>query len=730
MNDRSFNPFEIARQPEGLPPDMLDNAAAYDKDIPLWRKTVALVRQYSTVKPQGRQALIDQFSEPIANNFSQLPNIFSNLDMIIQLNPNLNVEDVRLQLIKSLETKVSKSNSSAWTPERIEDLIRLSIDTSDLTKTAMNGFVRALFRSPQSVAQSIDLHYNTAWAMVTTEREDIREELFYGLCFERDFLSENSESTMYFEAGIYASDDPHLGKYHATYDALLRTNILISLYKHGSVPIKGFEEGDITKNYDVVNSRTERLQAAQGDPRYPLRGRVFNAEALKNIVRTEKLQDMQPYPPAICWQRVQKIQQIAQEQRVPRYEATRLYYEEIKQSPWPMNVMQNPDDPLRNYLNLKFDKFYADQLWEKIKTRLVGEGYDHVTDNPIELATDGVEMDIWARNCKSHEQKLAIMKLAQDHFWASGRNELEGQGTGEPLPPPEELAKWLTFATISSIDEDRNIIYAIKAKVDKNKNGILSSLVEHRRPLITQEQYLQTLDQLTQIRSDLQNKFTRSAGKRGYEILVCDPALLRLGYEAFEFRQNKNTTSASIIIENTIYEFQLDSQYRIMFGENIKGFSSPQDRAWLEILTLSHLKKVMCTSEEELPGELLGGQKQYENYRKQIVQKIEHLRRLHPGQNFSQEAFSNCLESDLPLKNLYQINRMRAEVNFGGTRETGIWTYVSGVERDIDTQAAYPVLVSYKNASDDIRKAIPLGDVSPEELSRIEGEILEEMQVK
>ena len=81
------------------------------------------------------------------------------------------------------------------------------------------------------------------------------------------------------------------------------------------------------------------------------------------------------------------------------------------------------------------------------------------------------------------------------------------------------------------------------------------------------------------------------------------------------------------------------------------------------------------------------------------------------------------------MRNLYEINRLRATINLGGTLQTGIWTYVSGVEKDIDTQTAKPVKVAFKGASDDIRQVIPLGEVSTEELNRLEKEILDELEV-
>ena len=62
----------------------------------------------------------------------------------------------------------------------------------------------------------------------------------------------------------------------------------------------------------------------------------------------------------------------------------------------------------------------------------------------------------------------------------------------------------------------------------------------------------------------------------------------------------------------------------------------------------------------------------------------------------------------------------------GGTPETGLWTYVSPAEK-IDAATAAPVKVAYANATEDLRKVIPLGQISDEELDRMEKDILGEL---
>lgn len=263
-------------------------------------------------------------------------------------------------------------------------------------------------------------------------------------------------------------------------------------------------------------------------------------------------------------------------------------------------------------------------------------------------------------------------------------------------------------------------------------SGRFSSIIEYHRPAFDQEQLKTAESQITSIRAALQTDFIRSVGSRGYTLVVSDPILKQLGYEELTVKQSSasNRIHVQITVDHEEYEFDLDAGYRIILGGDVKRFVNPQDQTWLELLTLSHLKKVICTEEDEesIKAELVGGAKQYEGFRRQQVSRREHLRRQTPGRNYSTESFNRCLKSQLPVKNLFLINRMKAEIGKGGTLETGIWTYVSGTEYT-DIPEAKPVRVAFKKSAEDMRAVIPLGEVSPEELTRIEHEILGELGI-
>jgi hypothetical protein len=322
-------------------------------------------------------------------------------------------------------------------------------------------------------------------------------------------------------------------------------------------------------------------------------------------------------------------------------------------------------------------------------------------------------LDILAKGIKSPEQENEIIREIYEALLTgvvenpSRRNINSMEGLLEAVRLRTGL--WVRY------DVDGNIIFSVCRKDSDDQLGKLSSIIEYRRPVLTVEQSREVDIQVATLKQDIRTQFTRSVGKRGYELLVVDPALRDLGYESITFTQAPDSSiRVGMALGGNDYEFSLDSRYRIALGEDVKKFVSLQDQMWLELVTLSHLKKVMCTEEERISDELLGGERQYGLYKGQSVGRREHLRKLGPGCRYSHEAFLRCLGSHLPVKNLHRINKDR-----GATVEDGLWTYVSPVDV-VDAQLVKPVKVAFATATDDIRAVIPLEQVSPEELARIE----------
>ncbi|MBI2334595.1 hypothetical protein HYU96_02225 [Candidatus Daviesbacteria bacterium] len=718
------------REPLGLPPDLFDNPAKYDGDIPLWRRTVAFVRDYQHARPQKRDKLVEGLARSVAKDPIVILPLLNNLDLVGQLQPAVDIPDIQNRLITQTEQAVAfRPNLSSWTPDRIEQLIRLGLDSKGRVTEVVQRLEASLFNAPRTVEEAVGLYYNATWAMVVTPHQDIREELFSVLCLEKRWLHENSTSFIYFIHGDKVVDDFYLGKFFAVQDAMREVGKLLEMSQL-------FQENPKISTYELESKRFNRFESRIDNIREDETYQSITKQAMrlqyqKNPLRFMSLLEWDDRSQANIYEEYNE--NLANGWST--FDALARFNVRIRRLPWPDNVARNPDEPLRHLVNTSLRELLTKIDWQQHKATLLREGWVQLTDRPLEMPGN-TSFDVLACNCGSPEEKAAIIR------WFYGKLLSETDKSEdliiEQVKPHVDLsdqerkeAERLFSGQSGKFALNKDIRYLMFPTSSLETLGELSSKIDYHRPLLSLEQVESIYIQLTHLREQVKARFTRSVGRRGYQLIISDPALRSLGYETITFKQVQgDDTSVSVSIDGHPYNFTLDTDYRIKLGDDIKQFQSPQDQAWLELLTLSHLKKVMCTGEddEELKAELLGGEKQLPSYRKQMVHRIEHLRRLSPGQNYSQEAFTRCLKSHLPMKNLYTINRMRKEIGWGGTPEAGIWTYVSGVERDIDTQVAKPVRVAFKDATEDMRKVIDLGAISQEELDRIEREILADLE--
>lgn len=720
----ALNPGE----PEGLPEDLFTNPAKYDGDIPLWRRTVGLVKQYQTVRPNNRGKLLDQFAEPLVRNLGGISQALENLDLITLIKPGEGIETIQGMLGLHLESAVSRrANLSSWTPEKIDELIRLGLDSSERTAPLIERIKTALFNAPQTVGEAVDLFYNAAWAMVETPDPAVREEIFAILCFEKPVLTENSVSSIAHLSGTYSADDDHLRKYSATRFALKEVGRLLEMPDNYNKSADEILEG-ISQRYEVADSKL--ADALMHPQNQSVAKKLMDSQINKNPSRSKKLDEFWENYNDDTSQAIANMMDLG----IPMEEAAFRYYDEVAKRPWPENVVKDLNDPLRSTVLEYLHKFIFKTFWEHEKSNLIARGYKSLLPHSMALTEHLVIGDILAFDCDTPEQKNAIIKRVFNAIIAKQESTINTSRRDAYVGSMSSDAFAFFNGQICSFG-DNEIFWNVMTTLTEGEIGRLSSIIEYHRPTISLEQLDAIGSQLTSIRSDLRNKFTRSVGKRGFDLLIADSSLKQLGYERISFQQSPGGGIDATIRFNDIpdtYEFLLDSDYRIVIGKDIQRFVSPQDQAWLELLTLSHLKKVICTGadEEDTIPELVGGKAQYENLKRQMVHSSEHLRWYKGSKRkYTQEAFEKCLKSGLPIKNLHTINQMRARIGWGGTAETGWWTYVKGAEMDIDTMSSKPVRVSYSTAADVIREALPLEEISTEEKDRIEKEILAELEI-
>lgn len=722
--DRKFEQITNG-EPLGLPQDLLTDPAKYDADIPLWRRTVGLVRNYGTTRPNKRDTFFDQAISPYIKDPAQLKQLFENLNVMAQLKPEINIGEIKTGLITHAETAVSRrAGLAGWTPKRIEQLISLGLNSSEEFKDVVERMQAALFNAPRTIEEAVDLFYNAAFAMVKTEDPDIREELFSIHCLEKNWLNETAESVLYLEKGYFSADDLHLSRYFAYHNALSEVGKLVEM--------DSFSVDILTEPYQLLSKRfTSRCERQE---QYEERALQTN-KRFRDSINQRLSGNSNRYKRLIAHAESPAFEDY--ERDVPRtsedisfWEANYRKMGEFRNRPWPENVIKNPDEPLRQLIreHLKILSFRA--FWEQKKLAFLQKGYHAVTPRYFQIG-EAYFIDILARNYHTPEQKAQVIREINAKFPIHEvmRSDVLGIPQGDSTSVHQEELTKIYTGSIHAYGENAEIVCALLKAMPTEITGKLAVVLEFYRPLLTMEQVGIIEQKIKEIRFDIMTDFRKAVGKRGYHLSIADPVLRQFGYRSLEFKQAGDQIMTIVDIDGQAYQFGIDSDYRIISGKDIKQFQSPQDRAWLELLVLSHLKRLMCTEEEEkeLKEGLVAGEKQYETYKKQISARSEHPRRLPPDQRFSSEAYTKCLKGHLPIRDLIELNRLKALIGKGGTLETGLWTYVSGIEW-IDSAELKPIRIAFKSATGDLREAINLGQVSDEELSRIENEILGELE--
>lgn len=715
--DRRFEQ-EGNGEPVGLPIDLFTDPAKYDGDIPLWKRTVGFVKQYEKSKPKGQDILLEQLASFAIKDLSSVGQLIDNFGLIGSSRPDLSIAEIKDRFVTFLENSASRHSAlSTWTPDKIGQLMQASLDSSVDCKPAFRGIQRGAFNAPRNVDEAVGLFYNAAWAMVQSDDFEVKKDLFSVLCLEqKDIITESSMSVWLAEFGLASPNDAILSQYSGYIRALRSVGILLEAMTNDSASSSSSQRcrardkklKDRYKNLppnQKVELQRISLEFKQKNPR-----RVEQLIALSESGTETSLIEYVSVK-GLADQRVEEV--LERRRHVPSEYA---------------NLAIDPKDPLSLLVKEKINPFIAQLDLAKTGPQFIAKGYQRLLERSLELP-QGLELQVYAKDATTPEQRTELVREVYSAF-----------STGKAVNPnralvdnPHELVEYTQqyLGATGFFDQDKKIVFMLQRPLPIERLGPLGGILAYHRPAITLEQMSYSNEQITNLRQNLNSHFTKSVGKRGYEVIFSDPILRQFGYESILFKQNSDSKSleVSIAINGQTYEFGLDSGYRTLLRGDLRRFQSPQDQAWLELLTLSHLKKVVCIGEDEedLKQELLNSERQYGLYRRQQVDRIEHLRRQAPGRNFTTEAFQRCLKSHLPMRNLYEINRLRGGINLGGTLATGIWTYVKGVEKDNDTQTAKPVKVAFKGASDDIRQVIPLEKISPEEANRIEQEILAEL---
>lgn len=701
----------------GIPLNILEAPKQYERELPLLSRTLAFVDQFRRTKSRTRETLLDQMSDAVLGDPGKLISIVSNFDLISQVHPAKDLPEIQDRLVRHTQKAFGKNtNLPKWVPQKMEQLVSLGIYTDVQQQPLIEGLQRAVFGGPQHIDEAIDLNYNAAWAMVTTSDPVVRARLFSIMCFETDIFPATSLGAQLFNSGMFASTDEYLAKHHYTGTAIDYVGMYLEAQGNASTKF----ELDSKRSWD----RIERLRKAMtmGYPDHPRLVAEFERYSRGHEDRIDKLSahySVEEYIPPlrVADRRDGDFQACIENAKAEKARISGLG--------WPDKVFEDPNHPLRKYILEDFGAVLFRAHWENGILAESKYGMELLTRSPLQI-TPTLSLSVIAKDCNTPEHKAAVVREVYETLVA-----------GEAINPSRKLSgsfkgsldeSWMDMGFSNDFTSEGSIRLAVWRTTPEEKVGRLASILEYHRPLLTTEQVQKIEGKLVEVREEIRTGFTKSVGKRGYTLVISDPILRTLDYKSITFKQQESGgTRVSIDIAGQNYNFNLDENYRVVVGEqDVKRFNNFQDQAWLELLTLSHLRKLMCTDESKIGAELVGGNKQLEIYRRQTIDKIEHLRRLSPGWQYSSDAYLKCIKSGLPVKRLDVINFQRAEKGHGGTIETGLWTYVSPAEK-VDFSTAAPVKIAFANATEDLRKIIPLGEVSDEELERMERDIMGEL---
>jgi hypothetical protein len=702
----------------GVPYHILEKPGDYDQEIPHLKRTVGLVTQYEKARPKGRQTLLEQQSLVMARQPDLIVAMLNNLDLLDRSGLSYDITSLRGELENNLIQAVKKrSTLRGWTPDRMGQLIRLGLDQEGHNLDVIQNVKSALFNAPYSIEEAVDLHYSAAWAMVATPYPDVREELVSILCYEKEWFSALSPAVFFYTLGGGGlTDDIHIKRFYSVESARDAVANFLDMEKDGRIPL---------------NSR--RIQGTQSRIKQAGQkwGFVLGRDVASWFVKQERINKTRfesigqafshdPYGEEYK-QWIDDYQAGSRTNLTQAVDRLRGFYEKRKNLPYPYNIKYDFEEPLNKLVRRSLVPQISRAIWEGLAI-----GRDHcqtIAERPLPISDDS-NLLIAAKDKTTLEEKNNLVRQVYQEVLNLYQDSL--QITGEQHS--RELFDYVKLSDFGyqGVLKDGKIRYAIVHRLPQQEVGLLASIIEYHMPYISSEQVKAISSQVAIIRKSIDNEANKSVGRRGYQILVSDPILRDLGYESMTFKSNADDTIfGGIVIDGQNYDFLLDSELRLIFGGDVLGFENPNDQKWLELLTLSHLKKLLCTEDANLEDELNRGGEQMRFYRKQVRGRREHLKKLPPGKCFSQDAFYLCLKStlDKKLRNLDSVNKARGTL----AREAGQWTYEKGVDA-VDAPDAKPVKIAFKNASDDIRLVIPLGQYSQEELDRVDALLFGELE--
>lgn len=713
--------------------------SSVDNLPPSFRRTVNLVQKYDQAQPKDQDRLIGMQASLLATDPQAVVDEYNNLDLLAATEFGLTVDEIKSKLPKEFQSALSfPKKLLSYTPEKIELLVGLGLTAQGDSKIALDALTAAVFNAPatlkakkgprEKIEAAVDIQYNATWILVTTQDPEIRQELFEILCFVKPWFRADSFTGWLITNGSIIGDDDHLGKFYAINTAVQTIGELIATLEAGiksGSEVAVHREDLLATNHSIVHSHLDGEERILWDQVHTQLNfqEVSRANAINQFLREPRPEAVQTYnnpetiedvlrgDPSSAGQKLDAITEVEQS---------------ILDLDWPANIIFNPNHPLRQLVNTHLGPEIFTSLWEILFSEDIKAGFEMLTSTSVEL--DGTLcLRVYARNVTSEEERNRIVRAVTNAI-ATGKSDFPGFSPAIPLDSIVRFANHQGGAG-GSFNQDKSIKFVVFHQGAKESIGALSSVIEYYRPILTAEQTRAAQEKGKELRQEIRGSMVRGIGKRGYQVFAEPTLRHQFGIHSLSFRHISPQGDIEVEIalgENgdstSSYNFQLDKSFRLVPGRDINRFLNLQDRAWLELITLSHLKSVLCTQEADIPHSLLGGKYQFEQgYQRQTYGRVGHLRQQGPNMGFSQEAFELHLQSShfhLGGRDLITINREK-----GNSKSSGMITYVKPVE-EVDASNLPPIRVSYQVLQDIESATGPLDQLSAEETNRQTNQIL------
>lgn len=280
-----------------------------------------------------------------------------------------------------------------------------------------------------------------------------------------------------------------------------------------------------------------------------------------------------------------------------------------------------------------------------------------------------------------------------------------------------------------------NLSFVIqKTNPNEASYGGLATILEYHRPQLTDQERQKIPEKVTELKAYIKGNLIRDIRQDGYLVIPTSPHLRKLGYKHLVFTPlGEDSTLVKITLSGENHTVVLGPDFQIQSSPDLQGFVSEDDKLWLELLLISHLKRVHCYTvdqlRDQLPTELRKTQGNELKFRI-IRRRNEHLKQLPAGKRRTTDRARKLFENSrlrqrkYPGKSLDDINQDRE-----ATFEKGLWTFVRAVERDDFTVTPGPIRLVIQDAAEEIQSVVHLGVLSQAEVMRISLELLDDLVV-